>query len=94
MYYPCIAKIWINCCGGPKHFLSVIYSPFKYIWLYLSGIEDIGFKIFSTFLGKLQIRASGRTQLLIGDMAMDVSFGTQVSRLQNFASSSLMVLQN
>jgi hypothetical protein len=33
---------------------------------------------FSNFLtGKLQIRASGRAQLIVGNMAMDIDFGTQ-----------------
>ena len=38
------------------------------------------------FSGKLQIRKSGRTQLLIGNMAMDVNFGTQVGFLQELVS--------
>jgi DNA-directed RNA polymerase III subunit RPC4 len=39
--------------------------------------------------GKLQIRKSGRTQLLIGNMAMDVNFGTQVGFLQELVSINI-----
>jgi hypothetical protein len=43
------------------------------------GSGNIYVSNFST--GKLQIRASGRAQLIVGDMAMDIDFGTQESIL-------------
>merc|ERR1719216_616990 len=38
------------------------------------------------YLGKIQIRKSGKTQLLIGDTALDVDLGTQVGFLQDLVS--------
>ena len=38
------------------------------------------------YLGKIQIHKSGKTQLLIGDTALDVDLGTQVGFLQDLVS--------
>jgi len=41
------------------------------------------------YLGKIQIRKSGKTQLLIGDTALDIDLGTQVGFLQDLVSINL-----
>merc|ERR1719414_1434632 len=41
------------------------------------------------YLGKIQIRKSGKTQLIIGDTALDIDLGTQVGFLQDLVSINL-----
>ena len=41
------------------------------------------------YLGKIQIRKSGKTQLIIGDNALDIDLGTQVGFLQDLVSINL-----
>ena len=41
------------------------------------------------YLGKIQIRKSGKTQMIIGDTALDIDLGTQVGFLQDLVSINL-----
>ena len=41
------------------------------------------------YLGKIQIRKSGKTQLLIGDTSLDIDLGTQVGFLQDLVSINI-----